>query len=183
MEPLTAKQTCSFVKLRDPVDADAQVHFAHPPSAEIVRMYGGDATNLPVADPVRSDHWLRWFRDHPFAKMIVCEGKAVGHVRLHNLDKADKRARLAIGLFAEADLGRGIGRKAIALTLDQAFGRLGLHRVDLRVLAFNIRAIRCYEACGFDHEGTEREAVRIGGAWEDEWIMGILAQEHKTAQQ
>ena len=30
-----------------------------------------------------------------------------------------------------------------------AFGILGLHRIDLRVLAYNTRAISCYRRCGF----------------------------------
>lgn len=171
------------VALRDPMDQDAQVHFSNPPAAEIVRMYGGETTNLPEADLERSNRWLEWLRDHPFAKVIICDGEPVGHVRLHSLEKADKRARMAIGLFAETHLGRGIGRKAIGLTLDHAFGTMGLHRIDLRVLSFNKRAIRCYASCGFVHEGTEREAVWICGSWHDDWIMGILAHEHNVTAQ
>ena len=34
---------------------------------------------------------------------------------------------------------------------------LGLHRVGLRVLAYNDRAIRCYKKCGFREEGRERQ--------------------------
>nr|WP_246252582.1 GNAT family protein [Sulfitobacter algicola] len=94
------------------------------------------------------------------------------------MNEADKRARLTIGLFGEAHLDRGIGREAICLTLDHAFGDMGLHRVDLRVLSYNQHAIRCYTSCGFVHEGTEREAAWVGGAWHDDWIMGILADEH-----
>ncbi|SFC50117.1 GNAT family N-acetyltransferase [Tropicimonas isoalkanivorans] len=58
---------------------------------------------------------------------------------------------------------------------------MGLHRVDLRVLSFNTRAIACYRACGFVHEGTEREAAFIDGEWHDDWIMGILSHEHARA--
>ena len=166
------------VVLRDPVDTDSQVHFSFPPVAEIVRMYGGETTNLPRPDLDRSKRWLSWFRDHPFAKIIVFNGEAVGHVRLHSLEKTDRRARLAIGLFAVSHLGKGIGRRAIRLTLDYAFGPMELHRIDLRVLSYNTRAIRCYTSCGFVHEGTEREAAWIHGAWHDDWIMGILSGEH-----
>jgi RimJ/RimL family protein N-acetyltransferase len=38
------------------------------------------------------------------------------------------------------------------------FGVLGLHRIELRVLATNRRAIDCYLACGFRKEGVRREA-------------------------
>ena len=71
----------------------------------------------------------------------------------------------------------GLGRQAVRLVLAHAFGPLGLHRVGLRVIAFNTRAIRCYRACGFIEEGREREAAQVGGAWHDDIIMGVLAQE------
>ncbi len=83
-----------------------------------------------------------------------------------------------VGLLGDSLLGRGIGRAAIRKVLDYAFGSLGLHRVDLRVLSFNQRAIGCYLACGFVHEGTERESACIAGEWHDDWIMSILQHEH-----
>lgn len=166
------------VTLREPRDKDAEVHHARPFSAEIVRMYGGDAGAAPRRNLSRSREWLAWLRAHPFARMIEADGETVGHVRLHALCATDREAKLAIGLFEEARLGRGIGRAAVRLTLDHAFGHMGLHRVELRVLALNVRAIRCYRACGFRHEGTEREAALIDGEWHDDWIMGIPAHEH-----
>ena len=97
-----------------------------------------------------------------------------GEVRLDNLDDTDRRARLAIGLLRPRDLGLGIGRQAVRLALAHAVDVLALHRVDLRVLAFNQRAIRCYQACGFRHEGTKRQSALIGGDWHDDRIMAIL---------
>ncbi|MEM7487568.1 MAG: GNAT family protein [Pseudomonadota bacterium] len=169
----------SAVTLRAPEASDAAAHAARAPSPEIVRMYGGDPTTAAPPSLAASTRWVSWLADHPFARIIELDGVPVGHVRLHMLVEADRRARLAIGLFEEVYLGRGIGRRAIGLTLDHAFGAMGLHRVDLRVLAFNERAIRCYLACGFRHEGTEREAALVGEAWHDEWIMGILARDRR----
>jgi len=54
---------------------------------------------------------------------------------------------------------------------------MSLHRVSLRVLAYNVRAIRCYSACGFVEEGREREAAFVGGEWHDDVMMGLLAHE------
>lgn len=73
-----------------------------------------------------------------------------------------------------------MGRELIKLVLSHAFGTMGLHRVDLRVLAFNERAIRCYRSCGFVEEGRERESARIGDVWHDDIIMGILAEEYQA---
>ncbi|NJM81974.1 MAG: GNAT family N-acetyltransferase [Tabrizicola sp.] len=166
------------VWLRDPVEDDAAVHASYPPEAEIVRMYGGMVEHAPMRSLERSREWVAWLKNHPFGKIVEADGRPVGEVRLHSLAPEDRKARLAIGLFSTEFLGKGIGRIAISMTLDHAFGAMGLHRVDLRVLSFNTRAIRCYMACGFVHEGTEREAALIGGEWHDDWIMGILSREH-----
>ncbi|MCA2012494.1 GNAT family N-acetyltransferase [Cereibacter sphaeroides] len=168
------------VTLRAPVEADAARHAAYPPSAEFIRLYGGNTADVPAASLERSERWLRELSAQPMARIIEAGGEAVGHLRLHSLSAADRKARLAIGLFGEELVGRGIGRQAILLALDEAFGEIGLHRVDLRVLAFNERAIRCYRACGFVHEGTEREAAFLDGEWHDDWIMGVLAREHEA---
>ncbi|HET7769765.1 MAG TPA: phosphotransferase, partial [Chloroflexota bacterium] len=48
------------------------------------------------------------------------------------------------------------------------------HRVGLRVLDSNPRAIRAYEKCGFVREGHERETVFMDGAWRGDVIMGCL---------
>ncbi len=65
----------------------------------------------------------------------------------------------------------------IRLVLAHAFGEMGLHRVDLRVLEFNTRAIRCYQSCGFIEEGRERQSAFIGGEYYDDVMMGVLAHE------
>lgn len=59
--------------------------------------------------------------------------------------------------------------------LDLAFDTLGLHRVHLKVLACNERAIRSYTRVGFVREGVEREACWAGGEWHDDVIMAVLA--------
>ena len=50
--------------------------------------------------------------------------------------------------------------------------------MDLRVLAYNERAIRCYLSCGFVEEGRERESALVDGERYDDLIMGVLAHEY-----
>jgi ribosomal protein S18 acetylase RimI-like enzyme len=54
------------------------------------------------------------------------------------------------------------------------------HRVELEVLAGNERAIRCYEAYGFRHEGVRREAELYPDGWKDFLQMCILQAEHQA---
>ena len=167
------------VSLRTPVPADADARAALGISAAINRMYGFVSDTPDVMTGDRAERWLQRLLNHPNAWIIEEDSKLAGEVRLDTLNADDRRARLAIGMFHERHLGRGIGRKVIDLVLQQAFGPLGLHRVDLRVLSFNIRAIRCYEACGFRLEGIERESALVGGEWHDDWIMAILEQDFR----
>ena len=71
--------------------------------------------------------------------------------------RARPAGRRAVGRGAAR--GAGTGRAAIDPVLDHALGRLGLRRADLGALASDRRAIRCWLARGFVHEGAEREAA------------------------
>ena len=107
--------------------------------------------------------------------MVEVDGGLVGVAFLHSLRAQDRKARYAVGFFAPEHLGHGWGAEVTGLVLDHAFDVLGLHRVDLRVLAFNERAVRSYERAGFVVEGRERDSCRIGDDWYDDVIMGALA--------
>jgi RimJ/RimL family protein N-acetyltransferase len=60
------------------------------------------------------------------------------------------------------------------------FEELRLHRIDLRVLDYNARALRAYEKCGFVREGLERESALVDGTWHSDVIMSILEQEYRA---
>ena len=152
-------------------------------SAEIHRMFGGSRTTPPEDRRKVAAGWLRSIRAHPFAWVIEHQGQLIGQIRLHSLNQTDQRARLAVGILAEDKLGKGIGRRTIRLVLAHVFGEMGLHRVDLRVLDFNTRAIRCYRSCGFVEEGRERQSACIKGVYYDDVMMGILAHEFPPIEQ
>jgi len=87
-------------------------------------------------------------------------------------------ATYSVGIFAAALRGRGLGREVTRLVLSWGFGGLGLHRVQLEVLAGNSRAINCYLACGFRQEGVRREAELYPDGWKDFILMGLLRPEY-----
>ena len=59
--------------------------------------------------------------------------------------------------------------------------RAELHRISVRVLEYNARAIRTYKKCGFVVEGRERQSALVDGTWYDDVIMGILDGEFASA--
>nr|WP_208353878.1 GNAT family protein [Pseudaestuariivita rosea] len=166
------------VELVAPSLDHVEQRMSYPSSPEIIRMYGGEPTRSLQTSRTTATRWVQKLIDHPCAWVITADGRIVGQARLDDINQKDQKARLALGLLSEGDLGKGIGRQAIQKVLDYAFEEITLNRVDLRVLAFNKRAIRCYMACGFIEEGRERESARISGKWYDDIIMGILKREH-----
>ena len=169
----------SAVTLRRPWPEDAAERLALGNDAGIMRMFGADATDWPPMTEARATCWVDEITAHPHAWVVEHGGRFLGDVRLDALNQHDARARLAIGLYDPDKLGKGLGREAIRLVLAHAFGALGLHRVSLRVVAYNTRAIRCYSACGFAVEGREREAALVGGERYDDIMMGVLAREFR----
>jgi RimJ/RimL family protein N-acetyltransferase len=109
--------------------------------------------------------------------VIEAEGHLVGGAGLDSLKQTDRKAHFVIGMFAPSHMRRGLGTQATRLVLAHAFGSMNLHRVDLRVLAFNDGAIASYRKCGFVQEGRERDSCWFHGQWHDDIIMGVLATE------
>ena len=81
-------------------------------------------------------------------------------------------AVLGIGILGE-HRRRGIGAALMLATLGKA-RETGLTRVELTVRERNTDAIALYENLGFRHEGRQRNAVRIDGAYENLLAMAIL---------
>ncbi len=155
-------------------DADARMRLGRHP--DIYRMFGADRSFPCLFGHGEAAAWVARAAEHPAAWIIDQDG-LVGEVRLDNINSADRRASFAIGIFDPDRLGKGLGTAVIKRVLAYAFDELALHRVSLRVLAFNERAIAAYLKSGFSIEGRERESALIDGEWHDDIIMGILAAE------
>ena len=67
-------------------------------------------------------------------------------------------ARLGIG-FGGQYVSQGYGTEALRLFLDYYFQQLGFQRMVLDVAAINVRALRCYERCGFKRTGSSYEPL------------------------
>lgn len=53
------------------------------------------------------------------------------------------------------------------------------HRIELKVLDYNKRGIRCYEKCGFKIDGILRENAFIEGKYCSDIVMSILDYEYE----
>ncbi len=159
-------------------DIDSIAHIGI--DAGIMRMFG-------VAEPSRPELTLAEaearYRDMAAADpplwAITVEDSFIGTAGYSSINRDDRRARYIIGIVDHQHLGRGLGTEVTGLVLAYSFDVLGLHRVDVRVLDHNERAIACYRKCGFTLDGRERESAFIDGEWHDDLIMSVLEDEYR----
>ncbi len=109
---------------------------------------------------------------------VELEEFVVGYTFLDQIDWGHRHATETGVLIGDHRLwDKGLGRAAFGRLLLHAFDDLSLHRVSLGVLQENVRAIRSYEALGFNKEGMRREALLLDTGWVDTIMMGLLAPE------
>lgn len=164
------------VVLRPPIEGDVEARLALGNDPEIHRMFGGSRDQLRPLTREGAGRWMQRVIESPYG-WVIERGSLIGEIRLIRVERIDRRASLAVGIVDPRCLDKGYGTEAIRLVLDYAFGELKLHRISLRVLAYNQRAIRAYQKCGFVIEGRERE---VDGEWHDDITMGILEREFRT---
>jgi len=107
---------------------------------------------------------------------IEVEGRHIGNCALHLHDPGEI-AGFGIIIADKSQWDRGYGSAALREVLRIGFGEMGLQRIHLTALAPNTRAVRCYEKCGFRHEGLRRRHFLKRGQWLDVVCMGILREE------
>jgi RimJ/RimL family protein N-acetyltransferase len=98
----------------------------------------------------------------------------IGGISLVGIDPVHFRAELGISIGEKEYWSGGYGTEAIRVILRHAFTDLGLNRVQLIADHDNDRAIRCYEKCGFRHEGVLRGHRLRYGKPLDMVMMGVL---------
>lgn len=81
------------------------------------------------------------------------QGQPVGQSSIYNF-RSDRTVAEVGRFLSDPDLrGKGLFREALMLTLDIAFGPVGLEGVHLEVFEENDRAIRLYQSMGFSESG------------------------------
>ncbi|MEM1373081.1 MAG: GNAT family protein [Pseudomonadota bacterium] len=144
-------------------------------SPAIQEMFGMDPGQVRPLTRAAAEAWVEAQAKEPWGWVMEHEGRCIGSIRLHQINWADKRGYLALGILDETKLGIGLGSEAMEAVVRFALGPLGLHRLTVRALAFNERAIAAYEKVGFRREGLERQSALIGSEWHDDVILGLIA--------
>ena len=112
-----------------------------------------------------------------FAIIDLQTDEIIGNVGLHEINNINRTATLGIFIGNKNYWSKGYGTEAIQLILDFGFNYLNLNNIDLVLMEFNQRALKCYEKCGFKEIGRRRKCNFINGKYYDSILMDILAEE------
>lgn len=141
--------------------------------------------NAPFHPTHEASH-LDWVRGLARRKDLVAFAirtrparRLIGVCQLTGINAVNRSADLQIRIGEPASRGKGLGLEAVQALLAFGFNDLNLHRIALHVFATNTRAIKTYEAAGFRHEGTLRDAAFIDGRFVDVRVMAILEDERR----
>ena len=105
----------------------------------------------------------------PFAVVLDVEGRQrlVGQLTLGNIVRRAFCSAYAGYWVDSAVAGRGVIPTALALAVDHAFGRGGLHRIEVNIRPENVASRRVVEKLGFREEAYHPRYLHIDGAWRD----------------
>ena len=169
----------SRVILRRPETRDISDRLAAGRDPEFRRMVGATGPSSESFTQRDAELWYHDLVGEPFGWAIEHNGRCIGLARLHEVGEGETSASVALGLFSPSDRGRGLGTEAVQLVLAYAFQVLNLARLRVRVLAFNTRAIRCYNRCGFTEVG--RKPVMLGDESAVDVFMDLAATDFRAS--
>jgi len=129
--------------------------------------------------------WLQSYqgsRDRNIRCAICLEDsdELIGVVYLLDIDWISRVAELGIFIGEEKYRGKGIGKEATTKMLKHGFLNMGLHKIYLKVLECNERAINLYKCIGFKEEGVLRQDVYKNGEYHNLKLMSMLKKEAET---
>ena len=145
---------------------------------------------IGVPLPFKLEEEEKWYEsvssakadNYSFAIETMEDPRYIGGCGLNRVDWKNRVAMVGIFIGQELFRSQGYGTDAMRVLLKFIFDEMNMNKVKLEVFAFNARAIKSYEKCGFVKEGALRQEIFRNGQYHDVVTMGILREEWKTKQ-
>ena len=109
--------------------------------------------------------------DQLYQYLVIEDGRIVGRINLTAVRRTHFQCADLGYRIGEQDGGRGVASQAVALCLAEAFGPLGLGRVEAVARPENIGSVRVLERNGFRQFGHSRRSFELGGRWFDRLLF------------
>jgi [ribosomal protein S5]-alanine N-acetyltransferase len=117
-------------------------------------------------------------------KYFICSdvGELCGVVNLSEIVRGSFQSAY-MGYYAlSPHAGKGFMSAGIELVVQQAFGELGLHRLEANIQPKNLRSIALVRRAGFRCEGLSPRYLKIAGRWRDHERWAITEEDRKLAE-
>ncbi|MFG3053405.1 GNAT family N-acetyltransferase [Kitasatospora sp. NPDC048239] len=114
-----------------------------------------------------------------FSVVDTASGELAGEALLWGVDTHNRTAHLGLAL-RPAFRGRGLAGEALTVLCRYGFTVRGLNRLQVDTLADNLAMVAAARRAGFALEGTLRRSAWVCGAFEDEVVLGLLAEEWRA---
>ncbi len=142
-----------------------------------IRRLSGAAERMSTF--IEFKHFWEGERRRPRATRIVYAiytlgGEMIGRISCSGIDHSGDHGELGIVIGERDYWDQGYGRDAIQTFLGYLFGTVGLRMVSLFTFQDNVRAQRCFEACGFEILGR-RLRITLDLEKQEGIDMGITA--------
>jgi RimJ/RimL family protein N-acetyltransferase len=169
------------VRLRPPAPPDAEVARRIGLHSDILFGFGEKLVEWRELTDDEVAEFLRSLDPSPdeVAWAVEANGAYIGGARLHSFDEPRRTAAYAVGFAAPESLGRGLGTEVTRLVCAYAFYGLGLEALTVLVLAYNRRAIACYERCGFTLDRRVKDALELNGRLHDDLVLRLDVERYR----
>jgi RimJ/RimL family protein N-acetyltransferase len=141
---------------------------------------------LPSSTEQVREKILSLQRDPLSIAFTICRqnpDEAIGLTFFTRIDWVSRAAVYYIAISEEKNWSRGFGAETTSLMMNYAFDTLNFNRIQLHVFVENEKAVKAYQKCGFQIEGTLRQAMYAQGSYYDFYVMGLLRQDWSTPQE
>jgi RimJ/RimL family protein N-acetyltransferase len=109
--------------------------------------------------------------------VIEVDGERAGCVAFERVSDQHRIAEAGRFVVAPPFRGSGIGVEAARAFQRHLLRDLGFHRIELKIYAFNERALVHAQRAGYVREGLKRRAYLKDGEWVDAVLFGLTQED------
>lgn len=111
----------------------------------------------------------------PFA--VTYDGDLAGQVTVAHISRGAAQSA-NVGYWVDQRVaGRGVIPQALAMAVDHAFLRAGLHRIEANVRPENTASLKVVHKLGFREEGLHPRLLFIDGEWRDHLCFAMTVED------
>ena len=168
---------------------DVSIRVVRPDDAPLLsRLEVENRVHLSAGGPLRSDDYVsvegqrtlidalleQYDADTCVPWVIELDRTVVGRILLAGIVRGGFSSA-SVGYWVCASVGgRGIASAALALAVEQAFGELGLHRLEAATTLANVASARVLAKAGFEEYGVAPAYLFMRDGWTDHRMFQLL---------